>query len=119
MGNIDVPADQNVDLKKSARRRLVGAIALALFAIVVLPMVMEREPKPPSQDIQVRIPGQESPPPGPGGFSWSEVIHTAINISSSTASSISTFSFNSYRDSRLQHSRDARCLPRFEKHTTS
>lgn len=60
MGNNDASADQNIDLKKSARRRLVGAIALALFTIIVLPMVMEREPKPPSQDIQVRIPGQKS-----------------------------------------------------------
>jgi DedD protein len=80
MGNIDVPADQNVDLKKSARRRLVGAIALALFAIVVLPMVMEREPKPPSQDIQVRIPGQESPLPA---------LEASVGVKSSTQQSIS------------------------------
>lgn len=47
-------------LKKRARRRLVGAVALALFAVIVLPMVMDREPRPLSQDIQVRIPGEDA-----------------------------------------------------------
>lgn len=52
-------ADDQLDLKKRARRRLVGAAALALTAIVVLPAVMDREPKPVVQDIQVRIPSQD------------------------------------------------------------
>lgn len=56
----DASADQSVDLKKSARRRLVGATALALLAVVILPVVMEQEPKPASQDIQVRIPNRDS-----------------------------------------------------------
>jgi DedD protein len=38
----------------------VGAAALALFAVIVLPMVMDREPCSLSQDIQVRIPSQDS-----------------------------------------------------------
>ncbi|MBP8898700.1 MAG: SPOR domain-containing protein [Sulfuritalea sp.] len=38
----------------------MGAVALALFAVIVLPMVMDREPRPLSQDIQVRIPSQDS-----------------------------------------------------------
>lgn len=33
---------------------------MALLAVIVLPMVMDREPRPPSQDIQVRIPSQDS-----------------------------------------------------------
>lgn len=49
-----------LQLKKRARRRLVGAAALALFAVIVLPMVMDREPRPLSQDIQVRIPSQDT-----------------------------------------------------------
>ena len=53
--------DAELQLKKRARRRLVGAIALALLAVIVLPMVMDSEPRPPSQDIQVRIPSQDSP----------------------------------------------------------
>lgn len=60
MAEQDTPAEAELQLKKRARRRLVGAIALALLAVIVLPMVMDREPRPVSQDIQVRIPSQDS-----------------------------------------------------------
>jgi DedD protein len=51
--------DEQLELKKRARRRLVGASALAVLAAIVLPMVMDHEPRPASQDIQVRIPSQD------------------------------------------------------------
>ncbi|MCX9155141.1 SPOR domain-containing protein [Niveibacterium sp. 24ML] len=51
--------DTQTELKKRARRRLVGAAALALLAAIVLPLVMEHEPKQAGQDIQIRIPSQE------------------------------------------------------------
>jgi DedD protein len=51
--------DGQLDLKKRSRRRLVGAAALALVAAIVLPMVMDREPRQPAQDVQVRIPSQD------------------------------------------------------------
>ncbi|TVO58039.1 SPOR domain-containing protein [Denitromonas halophila] len=51
--------DAQTDLKKRARRRLVGAAALALLAIIILPMVMDPAPKPLGEDIQVRIPSQD------------------------------------------------------------
>ncbi|NSL55139.1 SPOR domain-containing protein [Uliginosibacterium aquaticum] len=51
--------DVQLDLKKRARRRLVGAIALALVAAIVLPMVMDSEPAPGSQELSIRIPSQE------------------------------------------------------------
>jgi len=60
MAEQDKAPDADLQLKKRARRRLVGAAALALLAVIVLPMVMDREPRPPSQDIQVRIPSQDS-----------------------------------------------------------
>jgi DedD protein len=59
----EAPLDTELELKKRSRRRLVGATALALLAIVVLPMVMDHEPRQPAQDIQVRIPSQDA-----GGF---------------------------------------------------
>lgn len=68
--------DAQQELKKRARRRLVGATALALAAAIILPMVMDQEPQPPGQDIQIRIPdrnaGQGAPlamrsPSPPGG----------------------------------------------------
>lgn len=51
--------DDNLELKKRARRRLVGAAALALLAVIVLPMVMDQEPRPLNQDVQIQIPRQE------------------------------------------------------------
>ncbi len=55
-------SDPQLHLKKKARRRLVGAVAIAGLAAVVLPMVMDEEPKQPVQDIQIRIPGQDQQP---------------------------------------------------------
>ena len=54
--------DANLQLKKRARRRLVGALALAGLAAIVLPMVMDDEPKQQVQDIQLSIPGQDQAP---------------------------------------------------------
>lgn len=55
-------SDPQIQLKKRARRRLVGAIAFAGLAAVVLPMVMDDEPRQHVQDVQVRIPGQDQTP---------------------------------------------------------
>lgn len=62
MADSEASLDQQPDLKKRARRRLVGAAAMALLAAIVLPMVMDHEPRPASQDIQVRIPAQDGAP---------------------------------------------------------
>lgn len=51
--------------KKRARRRLVGAIALALAAAVGLPMLLDSEPKPLAGDIAIQIPSKEKAPPLP------------------------------------------------------
>lgn len=50
----------NLELKKRSRRRLVGAAALALLAAILLPMVMDQEPRAPSQDIQITIPSRDA-----------------------------------------------------------
>ena len=55
-------SDPQLQLKKRARRRLVGAVAFAGLAAVVLPMVMDEEPKQQVQDVQIRIPGQDQVP---------------------------------------------------------
>jgi DedD protein len=51
--------DAQNELRRRARRRLVGATALALAAVIVLPMVMDHEPRVPAQEIQIRIPSQD------------------------------------------------------------
>lgn len=53
-------SDEELQLKKRARRRLVGAIALVTLVVIFLPMVLESEPKPVGQDIAIRIPSQDS-----------------------------------------------------------
>jgi len=45
--------------KKRARRRLIGAVALALAAIIGLPMLFDSEPKPLPDDIDIHIPSKE------------------------------------------------------------
>ena len=47
-------------LKRKGRRRLVGAIALVLVAVIVLPMVFDSEPKRPPP-VSVRIPSEDDP----------------------------------------------------------
>jgi DedD protein len=64
-----------IDIKKRARRRLIGAVALVLFVVIVLPMVLDKEPKPLQNDLSVQIPRQDSsafksrvlPPPAASG----------------------------------------------------
>ncbi|OAM52843.1 hypothetical protein A7981_05230 [Methylovorus sp. MM2] len=52
--------EQELQFKKRARRRLVGAIALVLLMITVLPMVLDdRSSKMPQQDIAISIPSQD------------------------------------------------------------
>ncbi len=59
-------SEEELQLRKRARRRLVGAIVLVLLVIVVVPMFLDHtEHKQPVQDIDVRIPpipGQQAPP---------------------------------------------------------
>jgi len=52
--------DDEIRLKKQARRRLIGAIGLVVAAIVILPMVLEHEPKEAHQVIEIRIPSEKT-----------------------------------------------------------
>lgn len=54
-------SDEEVQLKKRARRRLVGAVVLATAVAVVLPMVLDTEPKPVSHNVNIQIPSPDSP----------------------------------------------------------
>ena len=51
--------------KKRARRRLVGAIALALAVAVGLPMLLDAEPKPLASDLSIQIPSRDKAVPLP------------------------------------------------------
>lgn len=52
-------------LKRRGRRRLVGAVALVLAAVIVLPMVFDPEPRATPPAVNVRIPGEDETPFAP------------------------------------------------------
>lgn len=53
-------SDEELQLRKRARRRLIGAIALVTAVAVVLPMVLDSEPRPVGQDVNIKIPAPDS-----------------------------------------------------------
>jgi DedD protein len=55
-------SDEALELRRRARRRLIGAIALVLALVLIPPWVMDLEPKPVVTNLTVEIPKQE-----PGG----------------------------------------------------
>jgi len=48
--------DDELNLRRKARRRLIGAVALTLAVVVILPMVLDSEPKPTGNNIDLSIP---------------------------------------------------------------
>lgn len=61
-------SDEQLQLKKRARRRLIGAITVVTLMVLVLPMLLDGEPQPVSQDISIQIQTQN------GGSFASRVI---------------------------------------------
>ena len=59
--------DPTLPEKQRARRRLVGAIALVIAAVIVLPMILDTHPKPVTDDIAIDIPSRPAPQPGAHG----------------------------------------------------
>ncbi|HJV80821.1 SPOR domain-containing protein [Noviherbaspirillum sp.] len=55
----DEPVDPVLPEKKRARRRLIGAVALVLAAVIGLPMILDSEPKPLADDISIQIPSKD------------------------------------------------------------
>jgi len=53
-------SDEELQLKRRARRRLLGAVVLVAAIIVGLPMVLDSEPKPVSREITVKIPSPDA-----------------------------------------------------------
>lgn len=53
-------SEEELQLRKRARRRLIGAIAVVTVVAVFLPMALDHEPKPVNEDISIRIPPSSS-----------------------------------------------------------
>lgn len=65
-GASDSSANRNKDeptdvLRIRARRRLIGAAALLLFAAIVVPMMLDPAPRPSGDDITIDIPSEKTP----------------------------------------------------------
>jgi DedD protein len=59
--NMESQSEQEIQFKKRARRRLVGAIALVLMMIVLLPILLEdRVAQTPKDEVVISIPSQDA-----------------------------------------------------------
>jgi len=56
-----VENEQDLLLRKRARRRLVGSVVLVIIAIIVFPMILERAPKQEGKEIEIIIPSENLP----------------------------------------------------------
>lgn len=54
--------DEEIQFRRRAKHRLVGAVALVSGLVVFLPMVLDNEPKPVAEDIAINIPSQDAKP---------------------------------------------------------
>jgi DedD protein len=53
--------EEEFNLRRQARRRLIGAIALVLLAVILLPVVFDNEPAPSTgNNIELRIPDKDN-----------------------------------------------------------
>ena len=78
--------EEELNIKRRARRRLIGAIALALAIVVILPMVLDSEPKPSGQGIELRIPAVDKA----GEFVPDVPVSEVVEASAESAVVVST-----------------------------
>jgi len=57
--NLQSQSEQEIQFKKRARRRLVGAVALVLLMIVILPMLLQDKVEQAANEVVISIPGQD------------------------------------------------------------
>jgi DedD protein len=53
-------SEEALQLKRRARRRLVGAIALVTFVVIILPLILDKEPGPAGPPLSVQIPSPDA-----------------------------------------------------------
>jgi len=87
------------DFKRRARRRLMGAVALTILAVIILPLVLDKEP-PPAGPLNIQmppasgtaapvapVPAAVSPPAGKPAETTGEMASSAAAEDGRTASS--------------------------------
>lgn len=68
-------------MRRKARRRLIGAIVLVAALVILLPMVLDHEPKPIGADVPIRIPE----PPAVATESAPASIENAVSVPAPTS----------------------------------
>src|SRR5260221_5765989 len=53
------------EIRRRGRRRLIGAVAIALLLVVFVPMILDSEPRPARNESALDIPAKENAPPLP------------------------------------------------------
>lgn len=53
-------SDEEHQLKRRARQRLIGAVVLVTAIAVMLPMVLDSEPRPAGREVSIQIPAPDS-----------------------------------------------------------
>ena len=53
------------EIRRRGRRRLIGAIVLVVLAVVFIPMILDSEPRPKTNDAALDIPAKDKAPPLP------------------------------------------------------
>ena len=60
MANQQAMSDEEAQLRRRARRRLIGAVTLVTVMVVALPMVLDGESRQSGQDIAINIPSPDA-----------------------------------------------------------
>jgi DedD protein len=89
-----VENEQDLLLRKRARRRLIGSVVLVIIAIIVFPMILERAPKQEGKEIKIIIPSESlldksSVIVAPDG-SVSGTVSTSINATTGSSTESNT-----------------------------
>ncbi len=78
--------------KKRARRRLIGAVALVLAVVIVLPMILDSEPKPLADDIEIQIPSRDKPEASASARTAASVGNNGLDKREEIVEPVSSFS---------------------------
>ena len=106
--------EQELNLKKRARRRLVGAIALVLLMIIVLPMILkDRVAISPQDKITISLPGEQQTvtPTAPGDFDSNIVPAESATQALPSAQSATEHTSEPARNANAESSAESKAVP--------
>jgi DedD protein len=83
--------EEEFNLRRLSRRRLIGAIALVLLVVILLPVVFDSEPAPSAgNNIDLRIPGKDKVPEFQPKINLPELDRMASEVAATTAAASSS-----------------------------